>query len=273
MSGYAFLRQMPQINIKNVFRRDGFGVYLFLAWNCLKLRDFIGGHMNFPKQRKMGFTLIELLVVIAIIAILAAILFPVFARARENARRSSCQSNQKQIGLGILQYAQDYDERYPMEYTIIGGVANYWPVAVQPYLKSTQIFSCPSKDGVWDGTAANSEYGGVRIGLNRLLFELNQTTTTSDWTPRPVILSAIAKPAETVMTVDTAASAGSIPVGGAAYDSRNYPEYRHLDTTNVLFMDGHVKAMRKDTLEAKGTTEDGNTLTATMTEFLLWNKF
>lgn len=69
--------------------------------------------MNFKFSSKKGFTLIELLVVIAIIAILAAILFPVFARARENARRASCQSNLKQIGLGILQYAQDYDERYP----------------------------------------------------------------------------------------------------------------------------------------------------------------
>src|SRR5471030_268187 len=67
--------------------------------------------------RKRGFTLIELLVVIAIIAILAAILFPVFARARENARRASCQSNLKQLGLATLQYVQDYDERYPMDHT------------------------------------------------------------------------------------------------------------------------------------------------------------
>src|SRR5687767_6194063 len=71
------------------------------------------GARNVP-FRKSGFTLIELLVVIAIIAILAAILFPVFARARENARRASCQSNLKQVGLGFVQYTQDYDERYPM---------------------------------------------------------------------------------------------------------------------------------------------------------------
>ena len=88
-------------------------------------------------NRKTGFTLIELLVVIAIIAILAAILFPVFARARENARRSSCMSNMKQIGLGVMQYLQDYDERYMPEH-------DEWVDAVQPYIKSTQIFRCPS---------------------------------------------------------------------------------------------------------------------------------
>jgi prepilin-type N-terminal cleavage/methylation domain-containing protein len=87
-----------------------------------------------------GFTLIELLVVIAIIAILAAILFPVFARARENARRSSCQSNLKQIGLGFMQYSQDYDGSIP------GSVVNNisWSTLMDPYIKSAQIFVCPS---------------------------------------------------------------------------------------------------------------------------------
>src|SRR5436853_4324942 len=98
-------------------------------------------YFHFSKKRKAAFTLIELLVVIAIIAILAAILFPVFSRARENARRASCQSNLKQIGLGIFQYIQDYDEKYPP--AVGGGVAasgNYgWADEIQPYLKSTQI--------------------------------------------------------------------------------------------------------------------------------------
>src|SRR4051812_20391972 len=101
-----------------------------------------------PFPGKKGFTLIELLVVIAIIAILAAILFPVFGRARENARRASCMSNMKQIGLGVMQYTQDYDERYPMRY--YGGAptgaiqeANSWRRQIYPYVKSAQLFSCP----------------------------------------------------------------------------------------------------------------------------------
>ena len=140
-----------------------------------------------PPQRKtisQGFTLIELLVVIAIIAILAAILFPVFGRARENARRSSCMSNLKQLGLGMIQYTQDFDEKYPQpavpddgDYGALwpddfpvnaysGGTGpdlTYnpnsplsWAAVILPYTKSTQIMSCPSLKRVdyWADTYA-----------------------------------------------------------------------------------------------------------------------
>src|SRR5690242_16371830 len=105
------------------------------------------------KSNGRAFTLIELLVVIAIIAILAAILFPVFARARENARRASCQSNLKQIGLGIMQYTQDYDEHYMGSSRSCNGTADcgttstttsLWMYDLQPYIKSVQVFVCPS---------------------------------------------------------------------------------------------------------------------------------
>src|SRR3569833_1496298 len=105
-------------------------------------------------RHKRAFTLIELLVVIAIIAILAAILFPVFAKARENARRASCASNLKQIALGLMQYGQDNDEMLPFFfYGPVGGASQptgpryKWMDAAFPYIKSEAVFSCPSDSG------------------------------------------------------------------------------------------------------------------------------
>ncbi|MBI5833839.1 MAG: prepilin-type N-terminal cleavage/methylation domain-containing protein, partial [Armatimonadetes bacterium] len=103
-------------------------------------------HPTVGGQDRRGFTLIELLVVIAIIAILAAILFPVFAKAREKARTSSCASNEKQQMTAFLQYMQDYDE---MQFAIRNAANQYsvWTDCIQPYLKSTQVFVCPSAGG------------------------------------------------------------------------------------------------------------------------------
>jgi len=103
-------------------------------------------------QKRQGFTLIELLVVIAIIAILAAILFPVFAKVREKARQASCASNQKQLGLGFIQYAEDYDEKMPCGDSGIGvpqtadspyADGQGWAGQIYPYIKSTGVYTCP----------------------------------------------------------------------------------------------------------------------------------
>jgi prepilin-type N-terminal cleavage/methylation domain-containing protein/prepilin-type processing-associated H-X9-DG protein len=123
-------------------------------------------------KARHGFTLIELLVVIAIIGILAAILFPVFARARENARRASCQSNLKQIGIGLLQYTQDYDEQMTPSFRTTNGGAPYyrWTDLIDPYIKSAGVFNCPSARYTTTLTAYASHWpdgsSGVAAGPN-----------------------------------------------------------------------------------------------------------
>jgi prepilin-type N-terminal cleavage/methylation domain-containing protein len=111
--------------------------------------------MQISRNRK-GFTLIELLVVIAIIAILAAILFPVFAKAREKARQATCQSNLNQIGLGFVQYIQDYDEHFPMGDSTNGLT---WAAEVYPYEKSTGVFHCPDDPNTQNATSFPDSYG------------------------------------------------------------------------------------------------------------------
>ena len=165
------------------------------------------------QQRVNAFTLIELLVVIAIIAILAAILFPVFARARENARRASCQSNLKQIGLGVMQYAQDFDETVPMGFysdPTKGTPAVSWVRALDPYIKEYNVFRCPAntKDPfeAWSNPSyaffANQQYL-PSYGWNFNYLFPSAYNGSSCATARPVKLAEIAKVSETVMTADT----------------------------------------------------------------------
>lgn len=158
---------------------------------------------------RRGFTLIELLVVIAIIAILAAILFPVFAQAREKARAISCTSNLKQLATSVLMYAQDYDEIYPV------GVQDdwnqSWPVKVQPYVKNIGVFRCPS-----DGTGTQPDWtvgwGGVPIsytcnGMTGWNGSANATLgvmgMAQGWvTPGVRSLADVGRPAETVLITE-----------------------------------------------------------------------
>lgn len=245
---------------------------------------------------RSGFTLIELLVVIAIIALLAAILFPVFARARENARRSSCQSNMKQMGLGFIQYAQDFDEKYPCGANATPGYAagQGWGAQVFPYIKSTQVYRCPSDMSTiytydpdwyvvsycynssipypswWYGTGV---FVGTVASMNAvtktvLLFESANTggqitsgvetdrMTPATWGTLSTISSVPGNTGGWFATGLLAGRGGTVVsdptlstinmYGSADRTGFMYPYGRHLEGSNFLMADGHVKWLKGD---------------------------
>lgn len=222
------------------------------------------------KQRK-AFTLIELLVVIAIIAILAAILFPVFARARENARRASCMSNLKQIGLGIMQYTQDYDEHYPM-YRVTRLSSSYdempygWVDAIQPYVKSYQLFQCPTEP-----TSPNLAYrlgeASSRITDYALNTRLGGSDCSSAGKGSGMSLAAIDRPSVTALVIEYRGY-GSASFISSTDNGRVYIPYtnsvssglveRHFNGINMTFADGHVKFIRNVAADSTGEDPTGH---------------
>lgn len=204
------------------------------------------------RTNKRGFTLIELLVVISIISILAAILFPVFARARENARKTACLSNAKQIGMGLMMYAQDYDEKLPLYY-FTGGVSYAWHHPVVPYIKSEQVFICPSASPAevwWCGPTHIRSSGSGSFGYNWYLGEATAISLASVQVPAQTIaIAEITQFMDTsVFYVPTQWAAAKTKLCGSGTTRGDQAAFRHFDGNNSIFMDGHVKWMKKSAL-------------------------
>jgi prepilin-type N-terminal cleavage/methylation domain-containing protein/prepilin-type processing-associated H-X9-DG protein len=233
----------------------------------LEKEKYMSTHKRVHTGAQNGFTLIELLIVIAIIAILAAILFPVFARARENARRASCQSNLKQIGLGVMQYTQDYDEKYPLTETSVGGVGNVrWRQMIQSYIKSSQVFACPSntRNSVnFDNAAGNYPAIPVSYAANEhIMAEQDGRSMSSISSPstRIMVVETIDDPTFGVWTPAVGYIGSPWAGNGNFLKAGNVPMLfaGHMGTSNYLFADGHVKALRP---------------TKTMSPMNMWGRF
>ncbi len=207
-------------------------------------------------MKRKAFTLIELLVVIAIIAILAAILFPVFAKAREKARQSSCQSNLKQLTLGILQYVQDYDEKMPwLAWNGGSTLGRHWQDTTAPYTKNTQIWDCPSGNATLAGNGLWAEANGfirrrVHYGWNesahgRSIGECRNVASTY------LIMDK---------GIDQCFTAWYNWKGRAqnTYNGSSIPG-PHNDGKNCGFADGHVKWLKSEAILAVDTTAASGT--------------
>ena len=197
---------------------------------------------NRPRK---GFTLIELLVVIAIIAILAAILFPVFARVRETARQTSCLSNLRQYSLATLMYAEDHDELLPMSAALHGTcIATFYGI-VAPYVKNEQVTRCPTEPEAMD---INKIYAGAVTACPGTPRFTSYSTNLALFVDgfggnAPVSLGALNRPTDTVMLYD----------GNVASDETQPVQARHNESFVAAHVDGHVKSI-KATESGSGTT-------------------
>jgi prepilin-type N-terminal cleavage/methylation domain-containing protein len=224
----------------------------------------VGGRAGMPSRQarahsRSAFTLIELLVVIAVIAILAAILFPVFAQAREKARQTTCVSNMRQMGLAVQMYAQDYDECLPLAATATATGFLNWHNLTDPYVKNTQVWICPSYSAPIRDIFGNSvcHYGFNAYYLNRNVVPANTFSLNN---APGVSLAAIAEPTKCTMIVDDTGIPGLqpanhlvtyvLPPSQADADFWGRPDPRHTAGVVLGLMDGHVKWFRPSSFYA-----------------------
>jgi len=233
---------------------------------------------------RRGFTLIELLVVIAIIAILAAILFPVFQKVRENARRAACLSNEKQLGLAIMQYLNDSDEHYPAKGQVsASGAYRSWRQVIYSYVKSTGVYHCPSNSSATGDQSANdSGWPAIAPGLvndyacsyipqdygqpaykGSGLFVWDQKAGDPNTIPG-IAESEVDKPAQCIAIVENTEYHWEYSVSKPTFTGIFAG---HARTGNFIFADGHAKAMR---LSATINECPGDTCTPKQTN--LWRR-
>jgi prepilin-type N-terminal cleavage/methylation domain-containing protein/prepilin-type processing-associated H-X9-DG protein len=207
----------------------------------------------FTSRKSSAFTLIELLVVIAIIAILAAILFPTFAKAREKGRQTSCLSNLKQVGMGLHQYMQDYDSVFPRNEQTVGGCPQ---TLLNPYIKSKQIWACPSD--LNESVQAQTNPTIVSYHLNT---QFNRRVDTAVTRPAELVVTHDSDPSEVGWTEGNSWDAGKTtdwphqrmngctesnlgstvnPCGTESFKKAWFT--RHNGMFNVLYYDGHGKS-------------------------------
>jgi prepilin-type N-terminal cleavage/methylation domain-containing protein/prepilin-type processing-associated H-X9-DG protein len=209
--------------------------------------------MEALRSRRRGFTLIELLVVIAILAILAAILFPVFAQAREKGRAAACLSNSRQLGAAAMLYTQDSDESYPpFPYSVVSG-GRLQAVSVldmlAPYIRSTGVYTCPSGPTDIDyelylaGTPAQGGCYGGSIGATSGTYRYTSyANNIALFQTPPIGLAAVSRPADTSLSYD--GRFGCPPLG--TFQALNMPGRppRHQEGVNVTYADGHARYLK-----------------------------
>jgi len=195
---------------------------------------------SYLQSRTAAFTLIELLVVIAIIAILAAILFPVFAKVREKARQTTCASNLKQLGLAVTQYVQDNDEVFPdvngtQVNTISSGKILFWPYAIYPYVKSAGVYRCPN-----DSTPVACSYLANNFTSELALAGVDAPSATLYATDGNDGYGASKLPASAT-TGNGLNGDYSLWCEGWRIVNSDFNTPRHTQRANFLYCDGHVK--------------------------------